>query len=188
MTNRTCRCQKKFGRGNVSLIGVHGFKEMNHRHKFFTISFLGKVLNYNVWSILQHKVHFYFWREYLEKHFFVVFHEKLYENTFNIFKKTKSPFWTSKVAKAKQVFIFLENGFLERCDDFWENKGLKRKSRILFKWKIFLKKHLWVFILNVKKFWAQRKIPWFLCKDKFRKTLLVQKILSFFFFKEIRTW
>ena len=100
---------------------------------------------------------------------FLMFFLEALRKIFSTFFK-KKPFWTSKAVKAKQVFLFFHSFFLI---EKWS-----LKSTLILR-KIFLKRFMGFYFWKERSFGAPRKIPWFLYKDEFQKTLLVQKIFFF---------
>ena len=105
--------------------------------------------------------------------------------TLSTFKKKRKSLLNKQSCKGKTSFPFLEKGFLERCDDIWEKKkGLKRKRRVLYKLKRFLK-NIYGFLFWMKKsFGLKEKSHDFYAKTSFERLYLFKRFFLFFFFKK----
>lgn len=131
--------------------------------KSLKLKFMNKIYNINFIFIFARRI----WKD-----FFNVFFRSFKKDIFNIF--LEKTLLNKQGCKGKTSFSFFF--FLFFLIEKWS-----LKSTLILR-KIFLKRFMGFYFWKERSFGAPRKIPWFLYKDEFQKTLLVQKI---FFFIEI---
>ena len=123
----------------------------------------------------------------METHIFVLFHGKLYENIFNIFKKKKKKktLLNKQSCKGKTSFHFLEKKVFGKMPWFLrKKKGLKRKGRVFFRLKRFLQ-NIYGFLFWMKKsFGLKEKSHDFYAKTSFERLYLFKRFFLFFFLKK----
>lgn len=121
---------------------------------------MNKIYNINFIFIFARRI----WKD-----FFNVFFRSFKKDIFNIF--LEKTLLNKQGCKGKTSFSFFF--FLFFLIEKWS-----LKSTLILR-KIFLKRFMGFYFWKERSFGAPRKIPWFLYKDEFQKTLLVQK--NFFF-------